>query len=156
MGFLFWKRHSHPTNLLLLGLFTVLESFSLGSIVSYVDQVVVLQALVITLFVFAGLTIFTFQSKYDFSSMGSYLFGGLLLLVGTSFVQLFFPFSHTLDMITAAAGVVIFSGYIIFDTYLITKRLSPDEWVLAVISLYLDIVNLFISILRILNGQRDD
>ncbi|CAO1616908.1 unnamed protein product [Sympodiomycopsis kandeliae] len=156
MGFLFWKRHSHPLNLGLLGLFTLLESLALGSVVTYVDQLVVLQALTLTTFVFLGLTIFTFQSKYDFSSLGNWLFGGLLLLVGVGFVQLFLPFNQMFDMITAAFGVVIFSGYIIFDTWLITKKLSPDEWVLAVVSLYLDFVNLFINILRLLNGNRDD
>ena len=141
MGFLFWKRHSHPLNLILLGLFTALEAVSLGAVVSYVNQTVVLQALIITLFVFAGLTLFTFQSNYDFSGMGSWLFSGLLLLVGAGFVQIFIPFSRTLDLVMAGAGCLIFSGYIVFDTYMITRRLSPDEWVLAVVSLYLDVVN---------------
>lgn len=156
MGFLFWKRHSHPLNLGLLSLFTLLEAFSLGAVVSYVNQTVVLQALVITLFVFAGLTLFTFQTNYDFSGMGSWLFSGLLLLVGAGFVQVFIPFSKALDLVVAGAGCVIFSAYIIYDTYMITRRLSPDEWVLAVISLYLDVVNLFLNILRVLNGSRDD
>ncbi len=44
MGFLYWKRHSHPTNILLLGLFTMLESVSLGTVITYVDQKIVLQA----------------------------------------------------------------------------------------------------------------
>lgn len=156
MGLLFWKRHSHPTNLLLLGLFTLLESFALGTVATYVDQVVVLQALVLTTFIFLGLTIFTFQSKYDFSSLGNWLFGGLLLLVGLGVVQIFVPFSHVADMAIAGLGVVIFSGYILFDTWLITKKLSPDEWVMAVISLYLDFINLFINILRLLDGNRND
>lgn len=156
MGFLFWKRHSHPLNLILLGLFTLLESLALGTVVTYVDQVVVLQALTLTTFIFLGLTIFTFQSKYDFSSLGNWLFGGLLLLVGVGFVQIFLPFSQAVDIAMAGFGVLIFSGYIVFDTWLITKKLSPDEWVLAVVSLYLDFVNLFINILRLLNGNRDD
>lgn len=156
MGFLFWKRHSHPLNLALLGLFTVLESLSLGAVVSYVDQVVVLQALVLTVATFLGLTLWTFQTKRDLSSLGSWLFGGLLFLVGGGFVQLFLPFNHAVDMAFAAGGTLIFSLYIAYDTQMILKRLSPDEWVLAVISLYLDVINLFLNILRLLNGQRDD
>lgn len=156
MGFLFWKRHSHPLNLGLLGLFTLLESLSLGAVCSYVDSHVVLQALLITTFVFLGLTLYTFQSKRDFSGMAPWLFGGLLFLVGGGLVQLFVPFSHTVDMLMAGAGTLVFSGYIVFDTYMITRRLSPDEWVLGVISLYLDMINLFLSILRLLNGNRDD
>lgn len=80
LGFLWWKRHSHPINLVLLSVFTLFEAFTLGIVVGFYDQVVVLQALLITLGVFLGLTLFTFQSKYDFSSMGMYLFGGLLVL----------------------------------------------------------------------------
>jgi FtsH-binding integral membrane protein len=59
----FWKRHSHPLNLILLGTFTVFEAITIGSVVSYFNQVVVLQALVITLFLFLGLTLFTFQVR---------------------------------------------------------------------------------------------
>lgn len=156
LGFLYWKRHSHPTNLILLGLFTLLESISLGSVITYIDQKIVLQAMLITTFTFLGLSLFTLQSKWDFSSLGGWLFGALLILVGTSFVGMFFPYSQTFDMVTAGAGCVVFSLYIVYDTWLIQRRLSPDEWVLANVSLYLDIINLFISILRILNGTQED
>lgn len=156
MGFLYFKRHSHPTNMILLGLFTVLESLSLGTVITYVDQKIVLQAMVITAFTFFGLTLFTLQSKWDFGSMGGWLFGALMVLVGVGFVGVFLPYNQTLDLIMAVAGCVVFSLYIVYDTWLIQRRLSAEEWVLANISLYLDIVNLFISVLRILNNQSRD
>ncbi|KAN0061489.1 hypothetical protein ACQY0O_006336 [Thecaphora frezii] len=156
MGFLYWKRHSHPTNLVLLGLFTLLESVSLGTVITYVDQKIVLQAMVITAFTFLGLTLFTLQSNYDFSSLGGWLFGGLMVLVGAGFVSVFLPYNQTLDLVTAVGGCVVFSLYVVYDTWLIQRRLSAEEWVLANLSLYLDIINLFISILRVLNGTRDD
>jgi len=98
LGFLWWKRHSHPINFVLLGTFTLLESITLGTVVGFYDQVIVLQALLITLGVFLGLTLFTYQSKvrhvdgkidaaltllplkYDFSGMAPFLFGGLMVL----------------------------------------------------------------------------
>lgn len=93
MGVLYFKRHSHPTNLILLGLFTLLEAASLGSAIAYVNEIVVLQALIITIFVFGGLTLFVFiYPEVNYSKMAPYLFGGLLFLVGGSFVQLFVPF----------------------------------------------------------------
>lgn len=61
----YFKRHSSPANILLLGLFTVLEAITLGSVVSYFNQAVVLQALVITTFVFLGLTLFTLQVRSE-------------------------------------------------------------------------------------------
>jgi hypothetical protein len=70
MLLVYWKRHSFPLNLALLGLFTGFESIAVGFVASQYSTTIVLQALVITSFVFIGLTLFTFQSKYDFSSMG--------------------------------------------------------------------------------------
>jgi len=63
LGLLYWKRHSHPTNLGLLALFTLMEAFTLGIATASFDDVIVLQALLITTGVFLGLTLFTMQSK---------------------------------------------------------------------------------------------
>jgi FtsH-binding integral membrane protein len=155
LGLLFWKRHSHPLNLVLLSAFTLLEAFSLGLVVSFYDNVVVLQALIITVGVFLGLTLFTFQSKYDFSGMGPFLFGGLIALCATGVVGFFIPFSRTFDLILAIGGCLLFSGYIVYDTYMINNRLSPDEYIMGSISLYLDFINLFIYILRLLDDTEN-
>jgi len=155
LGLLWWKRHSYPVNMAFLSVFTLFEAFTLGIVVGFYDQVVVLQALIITLGVFLGLTLFTFQSKYDFSGMGTYLFGGLLVLLMTGVVGIFIPFGKTIDLLYAIGGTLLFSGYIVYDTYLITKKLSPDESIMAAISLYLDFINLFLSILRLLNNVEE-
>ncbi|KZT10757.1 UPF0005-domain-containing protein [Laetiporus sulphureus 93-53] len=138
LGLLFWKRHSHPANFILLSTFTLFEAFTLGVTTAFFDNLIVLQALLITLGVFLGLTLFTLQSKYDFSGMGAWLFGGLIALMMTGLVGIFVPFSRTMDIVFAAGGCLIFSGYVVYDTYVITKRLSPDEYILAAISLYLE------------------
>jgi len=152
LGFLYWKRHDHPTNLILLSLFTVLEASTLGIAIAFYDQVIVLQALLLTLGVFLGLTLFTLQSKYDFSGMGPYLYGALLAFIMTGLVGMFFPFSRTIDLVYAVGGCLLFSCYIIYDTFIITTKLSPDEYIMGAISLYLDFINLFLSILRVLNN----
>lgn len=54
------------------------------------------------------------------------------------FVGIFVPFGQTMDLVYAAGGCLLFSGYIVYDTYTITKRLSPDEYIMAAISLYLE------------------
>ncbi|KAI5478343.1 bax inhibitor family protein [Pseudohyphozyma bogoriensis] len=149
------KRHSHPSNILLLGLFTLLEAITVGSVLSYYNSTIVLQAFVITTFVFIGLTLFTFQSKYDFDGMAPYLFGALLVFFLTGLVGLFIPYSNTVDIVMAGAGTLLFSAYIVFDTHLLLKRLSVEDWVLACISLYLDILNLFLQILRLLSDIQD-
>ncbi|KAF8585951.1 UPF0005-domain-containing protein [Ramaria rubella] len=155
LGLLFWKRHSHPLNLVLLSTFTVLEALTLGVTIAFYDTKIVLQALLITLGIFLGLTLFTFQSKWDFSGMGPFLFAGLIALLMTGMVGIFFPFSKTIDLVYGVGGALLFSGYIVYDTYNINKRLSPDEFIMGAISLYLDFINLFLSILRILNNIQD-
>ncbi|CAD6572089.1 MAG: hypothetical protein CYPHOPRED_004709 [Cyphobasidiales sp. Tagirdzhanova-0007] len=152
---LFYKRQSYPANVALLSVFTVFESFSVGSVVTFYDSKIVLQALVITSFVFLGLTLFAMQTKYDLSSMGGVLYTMLISFVFIGLVSIFFPFSRVIDAVYAGFGTLLFSAYILYDTYMICNRLSPDEWVLAVVSLYLDILNLFLSLLRLLNSTQD-
>jgi len=156
LGVLYWKRHSHPWNFVLLSTFTLMEAFTLGIVVAFFKNVIVLQALLITVGVFIGLTLFTLQSKYDFSGMGPFLFGGLIALCMTGLVGVFIPFGRTMDLIYAIGGCLLFSGYIVYDTYMINKRLSPDEYIIGAISLYLDFINLFLSILRLLNNLQDN
>ncbi|ORY55725.1 inhibitor of apoptosis-promoting Bax1-domain-containing protein [Leucosporidium creatinivorum] len=155
MGGCFWKRHSHPLNLVFLGIFTLFEAATIGSVISYFNSTIVLQAMLITVFLFAGLTLFTLQSKWDFDGMAPYLFGALLVFFFTGIVGLFIPYSKTTDMIIAGAGVLLFSAYIIFDTHTLFNRLHVDDWVIACVSLYLDIINLFLQILRLLSDIQD-
>ncbi|KAM5534539.1 hypothetical protein V8D89_011743 [Ganoderma adspersum] len=156
LGLLYWKRLDSPLNYVLLSTFTLLEAFTLGVMTAFFDSTIVLQALLITVGVFLGLTLFTLQSKYDFSGLGTYLFAGLVALLMTGVVGIFMPFSRTMDLVFAAGGCLLFSGYVIYDTYMITNRLSHDEHIAAAISLYIDFINLFINILRLLNGVEND
>ncbi|GAA6032356.1 hypothetical protein JCM8097_008134 [Rhodosporidiobolus ruineniae] len=151
----YWKRHSSPANVLLLGIFTLLEAVTLGSVISYFDTTVVLQAFIATTFVFLGLTLFTLQSKYDFSSMGTYLYAALLCFFFVGLAGLFIPYSRGFDMLMAGFGVLLFSAYIVFDTHMLMNRLHVDDWVVACVSLYLDLLNLFLQILRLLNDSND-
>ena len=58
----------------------------------------------------------------------------------TGIVGIFVPFSRTIDLLYAVGGTILFSGYIVYDTYMINARLSPDEYIMAAISLYLECV----------------
>lgn len=67
----------------------------------------------------------------DFSSFGPFLFAGLWGLIGTGLVGFFIPFNQTFDLIVACGGVLIFSGFVLYDTQQIMKRLSVDEAILG-------------------------
>lgn len=78
----------------------------------------------------------------------------LFTLMMTTLISLFFPYNNTLEIVLSVIGVLIFSAYILYDTHMITKRLSPEEWVIAACELYLDFINLFLFILRIFGAAR--
>ncbi|KAL8834295.1 MAG: hypothetical protein Q9205_002198 [Flavoplaca limonia] len=152
----FWKRKSYPTNLLFLGGFTALEAYSISVIVSYYRSKIVLEALIITAAIFVALTVFACQSKYDFTSWMPYLFGGLWVLIIFGFMSAFFPYNSKVELVYGAVAALIFSGYILVDTQLVMRHYHVEEEIAAAISLYLDIINLFLAILRILNSQQNN
>ena len=68
----------------------------------------------------------------------------------------FFPGGKTMDTVYGGVTALIFSGYILVDTQLIMRHYHVEEEIAAAISLYLDIINLFLAILRILNSQQNN
>ncbi|KAG2469449.1 LFG4 protein, partial [Polypterus senegalus] len=73
----------------------------------------------------------------------------LYLLLGFLFFH-----SDTMDLLFSAAGALVFCGFIIYDTHLLMHKLSPEEYILASINLYLDIINLFLHLLRLLEAMK--
>ncbi|ODQ81244.1 hypothetical protein BABINDRAFT_7058 [Babjeviella inositovora NRRL Y-12698] len=144
----------YPVNLALLGGFTLCESYLVGVCTTRYDSTIVIQAVFITLFIFLGLTIFAFQTKYDFSSWQGVLSWSLFGLIGTGFVLMFVPHTSTTQIIYSGIAALIFCAYILYDTQQIMKRYHPEEEVAATISLYLDIINLFLHILQILGATQ--
>ncbi|WJH36805.1 Bax inhibitor-1/YccA family protein [Paenibacillus sp. CC-CFT747] len=117
---------------------------------------IVTSAFVVTTVVFAGLTLYAYLSKRDFTFLGGFLMIGLLALVGFSLVGMFTGgFGGTLGMTLAFFGVVIFSGYILYDISQYKHGLTEEMIPLAVLNLYLDFINLFLSLLRLFGLSRD-
>ncbi|TLD21857.1 hypothetical protein PspLS_08236 [Pyricularia sp. CBS 133598] len=152
----YWKRKSYPTNLLFLGGFTLLEAYTISVVVTFYDSSIVLNAVLLTAGMFVFLTAFAFQTKYDFTSWMPYLFGALWGLVLFGFVAMFLPYSSTAELIYGGLAALVFSGYILVDTQLVMRTHHVEEEIAAAISLYLDIINLFLAILRILNSQQQN
>ncbi|ORY67785.1 transmembrane BAX inhibitor motif-containing protein [Pseudomassariella vexata] len=159
IGFMFltyWKRKSYPTNLLFLSGFTLLEAYTISVIVSFYKTQIVLNAVILTGGIFVFLTLFACQTKYDFTSWMPYLFGALWGLLLFGFMAAFLPYSSTGELIYGGLAALIFSGYILVDTQLVLRHHHVEEEIAAAISLYLDIINLFLAILRILNSQSNN
>ncbi|RKF58235.1 Protein lifeguard 4 [Golovinomyces cichoracearum] len=150
----YWKRKSYPSNLIFLAGFTAFEAYSVAVITSFFESKIVLQAVALTAAIFIALTIFACQTRYDFTSWAPYLFGGLWGLMIFGLMASFFP-STTTELIYSGLSALIFSGYILVDTQFVMRHYHVEEEIAAAISLYLDIINLFLAILRLLNSQED-
>ena len=131
-------------------------SVLIHSIVSIYDTTLVLQAVILTFTIFVGLTLFTMQTKYDFSAWAPFLFGSLWVLIGVGLVNIFVPFSRAVDGVYASLIAIVFCGFIIFDTHNILHNCSPEDYIVASVDLYLDVLNLFLAILRILKNSQSD
>jgi len=156
-------RRKSPLNFIILGLFTLCEGFLLGVIASRYDTESVLIAVGITCGVTLALTMFAFQTKWDFTMCGGGLFAILIIFVLAGFLMAFLPNTGNkyVTIGYGAAGALIFSLYLVYDTQLMLGgkhkySLSPEEYVFAALSLYLDIINMFLYILSIVGAARSD
>ncbi|RDX88878.1 Protein LIFEGUARD 4, partial [Mucuna pruriens] len=146
--------NKHPVNLILLGLYTLCMSVTIGFACSFVDAKIVLEAALLTGAVTASLTMYTFwavKRGSDFSFLGPFLFASLMVMLLFSIIQVFFPLGPIGRMIIAGIGALIMCGFIVYDTDDLIKRYTYDEYIWAAIAIYGDIINLFIYLLTILN-----
>ena len=109
-----------------------------------------------TAVIFFALAGYATVTKKDFSFMGKFLFVGLILLVVASLANLFFQIP-ALSLTISSIAVLLFSAYILFDVSRIVNG-GETNYVMATMSLFLNIYNLFTSLLHLLlafTGQRD-
>lgn len=149
---LYAAKANKTLSLILLFAFTFISGFTLGPLLNfYVSHgmgSVVTQAFSLTAIAFGGLSVFAFNTKRDFSGMGKMLFITLIVVVCASLLNIFFK-SPLLQVGIASVGAILFSAFIVYDTQNIVKG-RYDSPVLAAVALYLDILNLFTSLLQIL------
>ena len=149
-------RDAFPANIGLVLLFT----FAIGIMISPVLYVygqqqpgLITQAAFLTIGTFGVLTAYAFVSRRDFSAWGSFFVVGLWVLIAVSLLNMFFR-NPAMDLWLAGVTVLVFSGLLVFDTWRIRNTFGPDEYVGAAVTIYLDLLNLFMAFLRILGGRR--
>ena len=96
--------------------------------------------------------------KYDLSALGSFCYSGLMIMMLSSVLRLLgFPLS---DVVMSALGSLCFSGFIVYDTRRICDGTHPEhtlsskQYVMGALALYMDIINLFVYLLRLF-GERE-
>ncbi|OBV29253.1 hypothetical protein BKN38_03735 [Helicobacter sp. CLO-3] len=150
---LMFLRSSPGLNVALLFVFTFLTGVALVPLLGYVISKqglsAVWQALGMTTIVFGAMSIFAIKTKADLGNMGKMLFIALIVVIVCSLVNVFFL--HSTPMMAAISGacVILFSLYTAYDTQNIIRG-RYDSPIMAVISLYLDFLNIFISLLQLI------
>jgi hypothetical protein len=153
-----FARRAAGLNVFLFYLFAALEGAIVGPLLTLINQTapgVPAEAAWITISVFGGLTLYTMQSGKDFSYLGGMLFVGLIGLIVAGIVM-FFVHAAIMYTVYCLFGILIFCGYILYDTSRILLRLEPGDEIVGAISLYLDLLNLFWFILDLLTSLRRD
>ncbi len=148
---------AQPLKLAWLALFSGLMSMSLAPVMLYYNSRapgVITQAALLTGSTFTVLTLYAMFSRRDFSQLGGFLTIGLWVLVATSLLNMFFR-NETASLWLASVSVMLFSGFIVYDTAKLKSNLGPNDYVSATVSLYLDVLNLFMALLRILGRGRN-
>jgi FtsH-binding integral membrane protein len=87
--------------------------------------------------------------------MGATLTIGIFMVFGALIVNMFVH-SSSLDLALSIIIVILFSGFVLFDTSRILKRAHEIPPTLGALSLYLDFMNIFLALIRILGGGRRD
>ena len=96
-------------------------------------------------------------TRKDYTAFGGFLFTALIVLIFASILEIFFPIP-LLRLLLIYFSLMIFSIYLIYDVQLVIgdrgKKFSEDDYILAALNIYLDIVNIFLELLKIF-GTRD-
>ncbi len=139
--------------------FTGMEGASLGYILNhYVGMAngpqLIMQALGLTSVVFVTLSAYAITTKKDFSFMRGFLLAGLVIAIVAAIANIFIG-SGTVFLALNAGIALLMTGFILFDTSRIVNG-GETNYIRATISLYLDFLNLFISILHLMGIGGDD
>lgn len=100
--------------------------------------------------IFFALSAYALVSKKDFSFLGGFLFAGVIAILIAVVLGMFFQ-SSMLQLVISAAAMMIFSGYILYDTSAIIHG-GEQSYVMATMRLFIDILNVFTSLLNLLGA----
>lgn len=155
------NRNSATGVMLLLG-FTFFMGVMLSQILSVALQMsnggeLIAMAGSATAAIFFSLAMYTSVSKRDFSFMGNFLFAGLILLIIAAVANVFLQIP-AMAVAISAIGALLFTAYLLYDLSRIVNG-GETNYITATLAVYLDIYNLFVSLLNLLmifNGNNRD
>ncbi|MDA8362522.1 MAG: Bax inhibitor-1 family protein [Gammaproteobacteria bacterium] len=148
-----------PAAMPLVFLFTGLMGLSLGPLIAITLRLVngpqiVAESILGTAAIFGALSLYAWRSRRDFSFLGGFLMVGLVVVILAGIAN-FFLHMPALQLSIAAAALLVFSGYILVDTSRMIRGGETNP-ILITVSLYLDILNVFVALLQLLSALQGD
>jgi FtsH-binding integral membrane protein len=108
---------------------------------------------------FGVMSFYGYFTKKNLDTIGQYLFVGLVAIIIAIIVNIFIG-SSLFQMVISAMAVIVFLGLTAYDTQKIRELVSVDadgrSEVMGALTLYLDFINLFLSLLQIFGGRREE
>ena len=155
---IFVRKLSRNVLTILYVLYCIVTGFTLSSvfIVYKLNSIVVI--FLVTSLLFGGLSLYGYKTNKDITKIGTILFFGLIAVILASFINIFLK-SSALDIVATIVSILVFVGYIAYDTHVIKNKLYEiDEDKLEIygaFQFYLDFINLFLDLLRLFGKARD-
>ncbi len=155
-----WWSRKTPLNYFLFSLFAVISGVTVVPLLaSFASEFggydIIYRSLFTTTVTFLAMGIIGHTSHRSFQGLSGFLFVGLIGMLITGILGIFFPWGNTGEMIYSGIGTLIFAGYAMVDIQRL-KHYPEDAAIHAAMSLYLDIFNLFIYILRLTGAVSRD
>ena len=154
-------RRTHPTNLVLLSVFTLTEGLLVGVASATYNTHALMNALVWTAVAMMVMVVYALQTRVDFTSEGGTLYAALTILLLVGVARLCFRVKM-LEALMSGCGALVFSAYFIFDVQLMASEqrsdegIGPDEYVFAALNIYIDVINLFLYVLQRVQGSQSE
>lgn len=128
---------------------TIFVVYNMGSIVSAFMSAAIL---------FGVMSGYGYFTKKNLDSIGQFMFIGLIAIVIASVINIFIG-STVMQMVISAIAVIVFLGLTAYDTQKIREMVSYDNdgkaEVMGALTLYLDFINLFLSLLQLFGGRKE-
>ncbi|XP_010326728.2 protein LIFEGUARD 4-like [Solanum lycopersicum] len=142
----------HPWNYLLMGIFTLCLACVVGAACALRAGETILIAAGLTVLITVSLTLYTFWAASrgkDFTFLGPFLFCASIVLFMFILLQFLLDLGHEARVVYSCLAALLFSAYLVYDTNNLIRNFTYDEYVIAAICLFGDIVNLFLALLGI-------
>ena len=155
LGLIFTSRmwsQRRPLNIILFVTFAFLTGVTIVPLLTYAKAVggitIIFKALFASTGMFLGAAIYGHTTHRNLTGMRGFLMIGLIGLIIVGVLQIFF-FSSVVELISSGFGVLLFSGFIVYEIQRL-KYYPENMAIEAALSLYLSFFNLFISVLRLM------